>query len=160
MNSKISVLFLFFLSGCAASYGCPAPKGVRCQPISDVYSSTQKSDPSPKAVKQQPQEQRPASFRDPTVDEKTIPLRTAPKILRVWIAPWIDQDGDLHQEGDLFLVVHAGEWAIGEAVPKERSVRHKEILKAPMPPPSGSPEEPNGDFPISKPSPKEEAHEP
>lgn len=159
MTQKILIVLFFLISGCAASYGCPAPKGVRCQRISDVYSSTQKSDSSPKEVTRQPQEQRPASFRDPTVDEKTIPLRTAPKILRVWVAPWIDQDGDLHQEGDLFLVVHAGEWAIGEAVPKETSVRHKEILKAPPILPS-NPEGSSRDFPMPKPSPEEEAHEP
>src|SRR5581483_8890998 len=104
MNGKIFIVFVFFLSGCA-SYGCPAPEGVRCQRISDVYSSTQKKSPFPKEIKPL-REEGSASFQEPSMNQKPIPLRTAPKVLRVWIAPWIDQDGDLHQEGDLFLVVH------------------------------------------------------
>jgi conjugal transfer pilus assembly protein TraV len=33
--------------------------------------------------------------------------------MRVWVAPWIDDEGDLHQQGYLYMVVDQGQWAIG-----------------------------------------------
>lgn len=41
------------------------------------------------------------------------PLRSAPKVLRVWVAPWIDHEGDLHQKSYLYVVIDSGQWAIG-----------------------------------------------
>ena len=40
------------------------------------------------------------------------PIRSAPRILRVWFAPWEDADGDLHDQSFVYLPVDAGRWLI------------------------------------------------
>ncbi len=40
------------------------------------------------------------------------PIRSAPRILRVWFAPWEDNDGDLHDQSYVYLGVDAGKWQI------------------------------------------------
>jgi conjugal transfer pilus assembly protein TraV len=40
------------------------------------------------------------------------PLRQGPKVLRVWIAPLEDSEGQLHDQRYVYAVVHQGRWAI------------------------------------------------
>jgi len=111
------------LSGCGVKYGCPAPDGVQCKPISEVYSSTlsAKSQPQEKSAgKAKSNKGSPAKPASPAMESfpglpsiPPVPIRSAPRILRVWVAPWIDAEGDLHQEGYLYVVVDQGKWAIG-----------------------------------------------
>jgi Type IV conjugative transfer system lipoprotein (TraV) len=110
------------LSGCAVKYGCPAPEGVQCKPISEVYRSLSHTEGAKKIPKESLTNSKAADLAP--ASETPVPIRSAPKILRVWVAPWIDQEGDLHQEGYLYLVVDHGTWALGlpavesEPVPK------------------------------------------
>ena len=39
------------------------------------------------------------------------PKRAPEEILRVWIAPYIDSDGDLHAEHVIFTTVRGARWA-------------------------------------------------
>ncbi len=39
-------------------------------------------------------------------------LRTEPRVLRLWIAPWEDSDGDLHDQSFVYLSVDPGRWTI------------------------------------------------
>lgn len=110
----VSVLAVAVLAGCAARYSCPAPKGVSCKPISEVYRSTLGNGATPKAAKNAPAPSTSAKPPGPTaLAENQSPIRSAPKILKVWISPWIDDEGDLHQEGYVYVVVDHGAWAFG-----------------------------------------------
>lgn len=40
------------------------------------------------------------------------PIRSAPRLLRVWFAPWEDTDGDLHDQSYVYLPVDSGRWLI------------------------------------------------
>lgn len=40
------------------------------------------------------------------------PIRSAPKYLRVWMAPLEDTDSDLHDQRYLYVTVHTGKWLI------------------------------------------------
>jgi conjugal transfer pilus assembly protein TraV len=40
------------------------------------------------------------------------PIRTAPKVVRVWFAPWEDTDGDLHDQAYVYLPIDSGRWQI------------------------------------------------
>jgi len=51
----------------------------------------------------------PASMETP---ESGQPIRSAPKVLRVWMAPFQDTDNDLHDQRYLFVTVHTGRWLI------------------------------------------------
>ena len=49
-------------------------------------------------------------------------LRTEPRVLRLWIAPWEDSDGDLHDAALVHVVVDTGRWLIERVrpVPRDR----------------------------------------
>jgi conjugal transfer pilus assembly protein TraV len=123
------------LAGCSVKYGCPAPNGVTCRPISEVYSrslSGKEPQADTSSGKTKNKKDSPAKAAIPVPEpppglppKSPSPIRSAPQILRVWITPWIDAEGDLHQEGYLFVVVDPGRWAMGlpeiepQSVPKQ-----------------------------------------
>ena len=107
------------LSGLDANsnYSCPAPPGVVCKPMSEVYrsqnqalsvsaSSSESAETESKLVLRTSQPV--ASF----LPGETRPLRSQPKVLRIWVAPYEDTDGDLHEEHRMYLQVDAGRWMV------------------------------------------------
>jgi conjugal transfer pilus assembly protein TraV len=44
-------------------------------------------------------------------------LRSEPRVLRLWIAPWEDSDGDLHDASLVHIVVDTGRWLIERVRP-------------------------------------------
>ena len=50
-------------------------------------------------------------------------LRTAPRVLRLWIAPWEDSDGDLHEASTVHVLVDHGRWQIERVRPAPRGPR-------------------------------------
>ena len=44
-----------------------------------------------------------------------MPIRTEPKVIRAWIAPWKDSDGDLHDQQHLYLTVDFGDWQLQQS---------------------------------------------
>ena len=48
-------------------------------------------------------------------------IRSDPRVLRLWIAPWEDADGDLHEEALVHVVVDTGRWLIEHVRPVSRS---------------------------------------
>lgn len=117
MARLFSILFLIgALSGCV-HYACPAPDGVTCKSISDVYQGNEQKERAgePESFKNKPRESgSKAAFAVDPPGETPLPLRSAPKILKVWIASWIDADGDLHQDQIVYVAVDHGTWAIGQ----------------------------------------------
>ncbi len=55
----------------------------------------------------------------------TLPaaLRTAPRVLRLWIAPWEDSDGDLHEASTVNVLIDHGRWLIERVRPAPRGPR-------------------------------------
>lgn len=49
-----------------------------------------------------------------TISSPKIPLRTADKILRVLIMPYVDEDSNLQIENFHFIKADEGRWVIGE----------------------------------------------
>ena len=48
-------------------------------------------------------------------------IRSNPRVLRLWVAPWEDADGDLHEEALVHVVVDTGRWLIEHVRPVSRS---------------------------------------
>lgn len=48
-------------------------------------------------------------------------IRSAPRVVRLWIAPWEDGDGDLHDQMYVFLTLDTGRWLIEHKRSKIRS---------------------------------------
>lgn len=68
-----------------------------------------------------PQRERPITPRQPVANREAMPtasavpigaIRTEPTIIRIWIAPWEDADGDLNDQGYVYLQIDAGRWLI------------------------------------------------
>lgn len=121
------------LTGSSSSLSCKAPDGVICSSVSGIYanslkdalpaqqkkketllteSSDSKTKPSSKKVddKNTPTAE-PAPHALKTLSSG-MPVRIAPYVLRVWVAPWEDSEGDLHDQHYLFAVVNHGRWQL------------------------------------------------
>ena len=118
-----AVLVPAILGGCASTmsgfdggsqFACKAPDGVTCSSLSGVYANAVANN-------------LPALRKDGKGDAKGAPrtgevvgrapssgepIRSQPKVLRVWIAPWEDADGDFHDQSYVYVVADPGRWVI------------------------------------------------
>jgi conjugal transfer pilus assembly protein TraV len=46
-----------------------------------------------------------------------MPILRPPKIARIWIAPWIDGNGDLYMESYIYTEIEGKRWIIGNEIP-------------------------------------------
>ncbi len=132
------------LSGCTgfsgldanSQFACKAPDGILCESMSGIYANAvaqnlpgqrvhRTSATSPQA---QPAASAPALLPRPL--SSGTPLRTPPRVLRVWLAPWEDSDGDLHDQSYVYLTVDTGRWVI------EHNRRRIQDAYRPVRPPS------------------------
>ena len=125
------------LSGCASTmsgvggaerYACKAPEGALCTSVSGVYANSVQGMPKPV----QPPEKKTAVVAPAIYGATSIApdkpaavsgtsIRSNPRVLRLWIAPWEDADGDLHEEALVHVVVDTGRWLIEHVRPAARS---------------------------------------
>jgi conjugal transfer pilus assembly protein TraV len=115
------------LAGCASTlsglsgsdkYACKAPQGVLCTSVAGVYANSVENNLPSQRIEQRAGE--PGSKT--TSPARTVPtlkpasdgaaLRSSSRILRLWVAPWEDSDGDLHEQSLLYVVVDSGRWLI------------------------------------------------
>lgn len=124
------------MSGLDASsnFSCKAAPGVTCQSISGVHqnasagnlpfqrqgeqyvnaSEDAKSDDKKPAAYGATKADRQAkvSPRDMNAPASGMPVRQPPLVLRVWMAPYEDEAGDLHDQSYFYTMVHSGRWMI------------------------------------------------
>lgn len=126
------------MTGCALSgvggtseFQCKAPEGVPCQSVSGVHYNERAGNlPAQRAAHRStaaPSQVRPTRSAsvgdgsDPTPELPVYPLqgepvlgaiRSDPVLIRIWIAPWEDADGDLNEESRVYLQIDAGRWLI------------------------------------------------
>ena len=125
--------------GGSAQFGCKAPVGVQCDSVSGTYSnalqqnlpSQQKSAPEASSAAPTVMDQlagkrvatatysgKGAALSSPAVNtlaptrEVSAPLRSSARVLRLWIKPWEDSDGDLHSQSYVYVPIDAGRWLI------------------------------------------------
>jgi conjugal transfer pilus assembly protein TraV len=66
----------------------------------------------------------------PKIDDPT-PIRTPSKVMRVWIAPWEDSDGDLNVSGYVYTEIEPRRWMVDKAPTQPQAltqfqVKHRE----------------------------------
>ena len=134
---------LLLLAGCASitgldassEYACQAPPGVQCDSVSGTYANALQNN-LPSQRPQRAPSAAPASATAPAATRATPaaprapggtdgapavqPLRSQPRLLRLWIKPWEDADRDLHDQGYVYVQVDAGRWLVDHA---QRQVR-------------------------------------
>lgn len=137
---------LLGLGGCASNlsgiggtptYACKAPAGAQCTSVSGVYAN------AGQGARQLLGSDAPraggsgslgiaastATTGSPTASPGAGPtpsaaaLRTAPRVLRLWIAPWEDSDGDLHEASTVHVLIDHGRWLIERVRPAPRGPR-------------------------------------
>lgn len=139
----ISVLAL--LSGCAShvneEFDCPAGKGLGCQSITEVKKKLNQGQVALPETTTEAYQRRgsghlaaPLMIKVPRVSTGTsleptsfinsngmMIQRTPEKPLRVWIAPYQDQDGNLREASVVHTVVRPGFWQINPVTDVPRS---------------------------------------
>ena len=131
--------------GCDSKYACKAPDGVACDSVSGTYANALHNNlPSQQAQRSaRRQKELSEEVPTPTLGRTTssaathasgmavtpAPLRTQARILRLWIKPWEDADGDLYDQGYVYVQVDNGQWQIDHV---QRQIRD---LYAPLKPP-------------------------
>jgi conjugal transfer pilus assembly protein TraV len=128
-----------------SKYACKAPDGVACDSVSGTYANALHNNlPSQQAQRfARRQKELSEEIPTPTLGRTTssaaanasgmavtpAPLRTQARILRLWIKPWEDADGDLYDQGYVYVQVDNGQWQIDHV---QRQIRD---LYAPLKPP-------------------------
>ena len=152
------ILAATFLSGCTSlsgvggdtQYACPAPRGVQCGSVSANYLQSLRGD-----LPGQPPNRRagsdpggasaatvtPGRSGNANVDPDT-PLYSPPRILKLWVAPWEDRDGVLHDAAFVFVPIDHGHWLLDpvRAAPRleDRAIRSPRPVAAPAPANTGT----------------------
>lgn len=145
---------LTLLAGCASSlsgvgggerYACQAPAGTQCSSVSGTYANALQlftaklqDQPAPEGGyvragdSSKPVAVGPRTAAPPTVtaalnNTANESLRTPERVLKLWIAPWEDSDGDLHAASHVYVLIEHGRWRI-EHVQPARSPRTSNVL--------------------------------
>lgn len=132
IQTPLALSLVAFVSGCTnmsgldanSNYSCPAPPGVVCKPMSEVYRSPARSASTVPADTAMANARGANSMHvgikstnsalpvTPFLPDDAFPLRSQPKVLRIWAAPYGDTDGDLHEDHRMYLQVDSGHWMI------------------------------------------------
>jgi conjugal transfer pilus assembly protein TraV len=154
------------VSGCSSLSGldakdnftCKATGGVSCENMTTIYNRTQaRTLPAQQTQSASGGVDTTSTFK--TKDTAPLmstgatsgqALRSEPSVVRLWIAPWIDVDGDLHDASYVYLTIGQGRWLIEHtrqqimqthgprrAVPKEQTLPISRNESAPVVAPNG-----------------------
>jgi len=141
-----------FLGGCGGGFSCKnSIGGINCEPVSKVYeklltgeiynrtpknikyersgykSTTDMADsysgPSDTSAKSSVAiETSPIGIVNRLKYDESVPLAKEKKKIAIWIAPWIDADGDLHKPEMIYSEIEEPvKWNIGEVVSPKKS---------------------------------------
>lgn len=128
MKIATLVLTVAVLTGCAIGspkYSCPAPEHGVCKSISEVYASKGAAESQPAKAESRDSAAKtpatPADSRDrgfslfPIAGVKPgDPLRREARVIRVWVAPWVDAKGDYYDQSYVYTEIDQGEWLLRE----------------------------------------------
>lgn len=131
----------------SSEYACPGmPNGVQCMSARDVYAATNDGQvPRPMTAEEaeakakgNPDEEggeaiasRPArssgdevidTYVAPRLPNKPVPIRTPAQVMRIWVAPWEDTNGDLIVTGYIYTEIEPRRWVIGDSAPESEPV--------------------------------------
>ena len=141
--------------GGTSEYSCKAPEGVKCDSVSGTYyNSVQNNLPSQRqSGRVTRQDEALAAKRSvastiyttstlapltgatssgvalPPAAYTSMPLRSPARVLRLWVKPWEDADGDLMDQLYVYVPVDTGRWLVDHA---QRQIRD---AYAPLRPP-------------------------
>ncbi len=105
LRNILALLAGIVLAGCGTDQGgtlsCPNPGLTGCDSLSEVYERTvgNYTDHQPAQIRK---------LRN--IEVANPPNLDPPRVIKVWIAPWEDEDGDLHDYQYLYLIIEQPSW--------------------------------------------------
>ena len=139
-RALLGIVAMTMLGGCAVGsqdFSCPdVPTGMACTSTRDVYDRTEGADVAAEAqsdqdevastsgdtantdqsMNGQPQKRRQRqTARAPVRQQKQLPIREPSQVMRIWVAPWEDEGGNLHMSGLIYTEIVKRRWSIGVA---------------------------------------------
>ena len=93
------------------------PQGLLAMPFTTIPTLEIKGATSAQASSSQAASASASTAATPT----TTALRSPPRVIRLWISPWEDADGDLHEASFVHVVIDTGRWLIERVRPAPRS---------------------------------------
>lgn len=122
-NRLVWVSLIAILStGCATQYGCKGqPNDPVCLSTTEAYQVSDKPLAAPSKTdthESPPLADAPSAepTAHPKIDDPT-PIRTPSRVMRVWIAPWEDAEGDLMVSNYVYTELEPRRWMIGKSAP-------------------------------------------
>lgn len=132
MLSKTMLLCsVIVLTACSSTgwkddFSCPGmPSGVTCKSVTEVYKGTENADRM--VTDEETQKGKPSASPVAPVflpgklasgrrmAQDALPILEPARVMRIWVAPWIDDRKDLHFPGYVFTEVTPRRWSMGEA---------------------------------------------
>jgi len=102
-------------SDSSSKFACKAPDGVACTSVSGVYANLQQNNlPS----LQTRSKAMATSYAMPTGGSSFpmvaagMPIRSQARMLRIWVAPWRDEEDTLHDQSYMYVMVDPGKWLV------------------------------------------------
>lgn len=108
----LSIVALLALSACASAprYACGVPnKTGDCRTVSKVFDDSLATAATPAIAAEPAPTLSPTALAAPLSGEA---LLSRPRVVRVLVLPWEDEDGDLHAGGYLYLRLDRGAWTL------------------------------------------------
>jgi conjugal transfer pilus assembly protein TraV len=116
------------LTGCGSlsgydgtsKFACSAPRGVACMSMSGVNANMDAGTIGSTRTMGERNDSRSKADGDygdaanvaHVAIKSGMPIRTLPRKMRVWWAPWEDSDGDLNDQSYSYMVIDNGHWVI------------------------------------------------
>lgn len=124
------------LTGCSSlalgddEFSCKMENGgVPCASTSQMYEMTQNGQTPAKLVREKQLEKEGKTVDDGTkngqsdfvldnyvtnrLPDEPIPVRTPPQVMRIWVAPYEDKEGDFVMSGYVYTEVSPRRWTLG-----------------------------------------------
>lgn len=131
LKAAACICLMLLLASCGGRFSCKETiDGTRCETLTSVYErevigvdSPAKDDKKNKKKKVKDDKKRDARNDSAEAEiikrlslDEGLPIRVTPKIIRIWVSPWEDSDGDLHQSGYIYSEISdkKGRWLFGE----------------------------------------------
>jgi conjugal transfer pilus assembly protein TraV len=128
MKKTLAIIFpVMLICGCSftpigsSDFGCPGmPKGVVCKTPRQVYNITTNNGDGIKDGGNKSSAFNPGPIEVIVTNKSNnellepMPILVQAQAMRVWIAPWTDQNKDQHWPGLIFTVIQPHQWNIGD----------------------------------------------
>lgn len=113
------LVITFLLNSCAShsQFDCPLKPGIRCESIDSVNARVDRGEIGnntatliPSSANIKPISYQRPSYFNGTPFKKGEPLRYGETVMRVWVAPFEDKEGNYHQASDIYTITKPGAW--------------------------------------------------